>query len=199
MNYLNDCKAKNVYPYKFFNSEPVKEVRIGQKYYLSSREIMATEYLGPKRTAASRASGKINMIKGANGGSEKEKFLEINGLQGELLFAKIFNVYPEEQLEIKPRDSKDDKGDVVYKNLRIDVKTTEFYTGRLTLSDWKHAQNIDALCLFTGMNGEFIFRGFYWAKELVKNENFRCLPGKTKPQYIMEQKNLLSFDQLIAY
>jgi len=122
--------------------------------------------------------------------------MEINGLQGELLYAKMFDLYPGEQLEIRPRDAKDDFGDIVHDGLKIDIKATEYHTGRLTLSHWKQAEHIDALCLFTGKNGRFTFRGFYWAKELAKEENFRCLPGRDKPQYIMEQRNLLSFDAL---
>lgn len=194
--YLADCKAKNVYPYEFFKSEPLGEVRIGQTYTLNEREIRATEILGPKRTQAARAAGKHNMIQAAEGGTDKEKFMEINGLQGELLYAKLYNLYPAEQLEIRPRSVREDAGDIVHDELKIDVKTTEYNTGRLTLSHWKQAEHIDALCLFTGKNGRFVLRGFYSAKELVKDENFRCLPGRDKPQYIMEQKSLLSFEEL---
>jgi len=194
--YLDQCKIAKKYPFDFFGSNPFDSIEVGQEYTLNEREVKATEVLGPKRTQAARASGKVNMIQAASGGSDKEKFMEINGLQGELLYAKMFNLYPGEQLEIRPRASKDDFGDIEHDDLIIDIKTTEYHTGRLTLSHWKQAEHIDALCLFTGKNGRFTFRGFYWAKELAKEENFRCLPGRDKPQYIMDQRNLLSFDAL---
>jgi len=194
--YLEECKAANTYPYNFFQSEPFDSVEVGREYTLNDREIKCTEVLGPKRTAAARASGKTNMIQAAAGGTDKERFMEVNGLQGELLYAKLFNLYPGEQLEIRPRDAKDDRGDITHDGLKIDVKTTEYHTGRLTLSHWKQAEHIDALCLFTGKNGRFTFRGFYGSKELAHDDNFRCLPGRDKPQYIMEQRNLMSFAAL---
>ena len=168
--YLAQCKFDNKYPFDFFKSKPFDSINVGQEYTLNEREIKATEFLGPKRTKAARASGKVNMIQSALGGSDKEKFMEINGLQGELLYAKIFNLYPGEQLEIRPRDAKDDFGDIVHDGLKIDIKSTEYHTGKLTLSHWKQAEHIDALCLFTGKNGTFTFRGFYWSKELTKKE-----------------------------
>lgn len=194
--YLAECKANNTYPYEFFQSEPFDGIGVGGVYTLNEREITCTEKLGPMRTQAARAAGKHNMIQAAEGGTDKEKFMEINGLQGELLYAKMFNLYPTEQLEIRPRSVKEDAGDIVHDGLKIDVKTTEYHTGRLTLSHWKQAEHIDALCLFTGKNGKFTFRGFCWAKELAKDENFKCLPGRDKRQYIMEQKDLLSFETL---
>lgn len=192
INYVNICCEKNIYPYKLFKSTNYDSVEIGKEYELNSTEIAITNLMGPERTKAARKSGKTNMLQCEK---EKEKFIEINGLQGELLYAKLFNLFPKEQLTIRPRKISEDFGDFYHNNLKIDVKTTEYSFGRLTLSSWKAAEHIDGLCLFTGMQGKFTLRGFCLTKDLIKASNFKNLPGRTKKQYIMEQTQLISYEK----
>jgi Family of unknown function (DUF5843) len=212
--YLEEKQASGGYPYDLFSSKMPSEVIIGNVYSLNEREYSIAQTLGPKRTEASRAAGMTNMLQCDR---RKECFVEVNGLAVELLYGKMFNLFPSEQLEVKARKSIDDYGEYSQCGRRIDTKATEYDNGRLTLGNWKAAAHVDLLALFTnfggnldksqfpwsyvwspGHQGEFKFRGFYPAKALARPENMGNLPGIEKQQYIMEQGRLLTMDKAIA-
>ena len=208
IQYQQKCCNENRYPYILFGSEK-PEVVVGRTYSLTAREIEVCEFLGPLRTKASRDAGLKNMLQVP---PQKERFVEVNGIMGEFLYAKLFNFFPKEQFVIQPRKAKDDRGEFTHQGWQTDVKATEHHAGRLTLGHWKAATNIDLLCLFTNYGGryddvtcrylwpeacvgQFKYRGFYPAKALAQPCNYGKMPLPN--QYTVTQDKLLTLEAAI--
>lgn len=121
--------------------------------------------------------------------------LKINheGMMAELAFCKLFNIYPD--INVTPRRSKDDFGDCILHNLRIDVKSTKYHNGKLLVTSWNHS-NVDAFSLMTGENGVYVFRGFAKCEDVVNKKTLIDLGyGKT---YHANQKDLLDYKEFFS-
>lgn len=213
-DYFNDCKAKNLYPYKAMDRlpwnasrEPLKPSK-GCRVQLSGFEIALALRVGPERTKAARAAGAKNMIQDSKPGTEREKFIEQNGIAGELAFAKLFNIFPAGQLLVAARKVKDDDGDHTLEDRIIDVKTTEYPSGRLTLATWKNNDTffdrIHVMSLMTGdirdednrrsgngPRGSYVWHGFLSSRDLAQPQRLGSLPGRDGREYIARQDELL--------
>jgi hypothetical protein len=198
IEYVLRCQLENKYPYWLFESTQPQAVMKGRTYELNEIECRFVRWTAPQRTRAARAAGKVNMIQCAKSGSEKEKEKEIDGLEAELLYGKIFNLFPSEQIVVCPRNSCDDAGDYVHFSKRVDVKQTRYATGRMTLASWKHSLNIDLLSLFTGQDGRYTFRGFCTRGNLCREQNFQRLPGRESFQYILPQASLVELEEILC-
>jgi hypothetical protein len=194
-SFLLMCKVQNKYPFSIFNSIAIDYSKT-KIVKLSNIEVAICRFVGPLRTQAARQQNMTNMIQLAQSGTDSEAFAEINGLCGELVLGKYLNLYPYESLEISPRSIENDAGDYVVNGTTIDVKTTEYSYGRLTLANWKvqkkenYIAKVQLLCLVTGdyrQSSNFIVQGFYPSRLLVAKENLKNLPGRTNKQYIVEQ------------
>lgn len=186
-NKLLQNKEEGTYPYWAFNTKPVE----GNEVELSPVETIICRRVGPMRTKAARDNNLKNM---RQVNQEKEEFIEINGLAGELCYAKKFNLYPKDQLIVESRKSKDDCGDFIHNNCIVDVKTTEYSTGRLTCASWKNKDKVKVFCLFTGdyrKSWVYSFKGWMLSSDLCVAERFGVLPGRKRSQYIAEQKDLV--------
>ncbi len=180
-------KEENVYPFWLFNSKPVE----GNVVTLSPMEQVMCRHVGPMRTQAARENNLTNM---RQVDSEKEQFIEVNGLAAEVAYGKKFNLYPKDQLLVKARRAAEDAGDYLHNDEVVDVKVTEYATGRLTYSNWKKQDIVKVCCLFTGdyrKSWDFTFRGWMRLDDLCVESRLGFLPGRSKQQYIAEQKDLV--------
>jgi hypothetical protein len=199
-NSLLDCKRDNVYPYALMNCvrpetfTPTIDCAIS----LTPIELRLCEIMGPERTYCARKDKRCNMIKSGAGGSSRERFIEINGLCGELSAAKMLNIYPIDQFVLSSRTTKDDCGDLNCRGVVIDIKTTEYGNGKLTLATWKvtdresYLGKIGALVLFTGdyrKSNDFYYRGAITTRSML-NRKPSYLPGTTNEQYVVDQSEL---------
>lgn len=212
-DYWEDCRERGVYPYKAFDLRPWSEEiqplipSKGFKVQLSKFEIASCLMIGPKRTQAARKAGVTNMIQDGKPGSDRERFIEQNGIAGELAFGKLFNVFPASQVSVAARKVKDDDGDFILDGLTVDVKTTEYATGKLTLASWKNNdtffERVQVMTLMTGdirdadnrrdpnlPRGQYVWHGFMSSRDLATGQRFKCLPGRDKREYIAHQDEL---------
>lgn len=212
-DYWEDCRERGVYPYKAFDLKPWGEEIAppvpakGYKVQLCKFEIASCLMIGPKRTQAARKAGVKNMIQDGTPGSERERFIEQNGIAGELAFGKLFNVFPTSQISVAARKVKDDDGDFILDGLTVDVKTTEYPSGKLTLAPWKNNDTffdrVQVMTLMTGdirdaesrrdaslPRGQYVWHGFMSSRDLATGQRFKFLPGRDKQEYIARQDEL---------
>ena len=211
--YWEICREKGHYPYRAMDRQPwFDEIERpvtskGVVVQLSAFEIALALKLGPERTKAARKAGAWNMIQDGKPGSDRERFIEQNGIAGEIAFAKLFNIFPSGQLLIEARKAKDDDGDHVLEDRVIDVKTTEYPYGKLTLAPWKANEDffdrVHVLSLMTGdirsaeerrsgngKRGSYVWHGFISSRDIVNPTRLKPLPGRDKPEYIASQAEL---------
>jgi hypothetical protein len=189
---LLEDKEKNQYPYWLFDSCPCWDNRIE----LVEAEMDLCKTVGINRTKACRSAGLTNMLKD---NPANEEFNEINGIAGELAYAKRYSLYPSGQFETSPRKAALDTGDFLHDGVSVDVKTTRYSTGRLTLSDWKHVEKVDVRCLITGnflRSSNYRIRGFMTTRDMTSPSRYSLLfdnaPGK---QFIANQNELYSMEE----
>lgn len=213
--YVVSCKESDSYPWElmFFEDffKPESE-EIGTIITLNKFEIWTSCHVGPLRTKAARAANMTNMIQAALPGTEHEKFIESNGLAGELSYAKMKDIYPFEQFRIEARTVQEDEGDHTVDGFALDIKTTEWPTGRLTLAPWKahkgYLDQIQVLGLMVGdigtnprkmkckVKGQYEWLGYLTAYDMVNREP-RPLPGRQKPEYLADQTELYDWEEVI--
>jgi hypothetical protein len=129
------------------------------------------------------ASNRENKIKDRKIGPQSAEDTDLEGIAGELIFAKMTNTYPD--LTIEPR-----KGghDLLYKGYKIDVKTTKHSNGRLLAVIEKKPDDADIYFLFVGELPLYTCRGWAWAHDLLKEENITDLGHG--PTYALDQDHL---------
>lgn len=178
-NDMTQCKNDNCFPFILDLGRKIEGLSIP----LSEHEIYVAKMIGPMRTAEARKQNKKNM---RVVDPKKEKFIEYTGIAGELAYAKKFNVYPHETFKVKARSIKEDMGDFIHTmdqtgrkfdhDFCVDVKTTEYETGRLFVADWKikdkqaYLNKIHSFALITGnidTGNVMTFRGFITSKDLI--------------------------------
>jgi len=148
-------------------------------------EVRIARWIGQQRWESNRQAGVTN----AKVGDQGDAFTDQNGFGGELAFCKLFNTYPD--FSIAPRTALYDTGDTWLHGHPIDIKTTEYATGRLLAVPWKTPPTADCLLLFALMTGTlptFTFRGFFAARDLLVPSRLGSLGHG--PTYIAEQSEL---------
>lgn len=114
------------------------------------------------------------------------------GLCGELAFAILIDASYSQFKSIKEVKvgSFKDKGDCVYRELNIDVKTSRYKTANLLVLRHKLIDSeIDAYVLMTGFYGDYTFRG-YITKDQIKKEIEKDNLDLKKDVYWIPQKYL---------
>lgn len=173
IEYLDWAKTSNVYPLKLLSG---KDDSDESSTFLSSLERDVSRMIGPMRTKAARAAGLPNQLVAD---LQHENKMEYLGIAGEIAYGKKFNLYPVETFEIKPRTTKEDKGDYVHnfdREFCIDVKITDRDNGRLLLAPWKitnrneYLNKVHCLALYTGdidKSSELKFRGYLTTSKMI--------------------------------
>ena len=113
--------------------------------------------------------------------------LDVQGFGGEVAFCKAFNLYPDTL--IKARKAVDDRGDVTWSGLCLDVKATKKDDGCLLISSWKKSRYIDGYALMTGTFPAYVYRGMidaeeatqdWWLKDLGRGDTYVVPQSKLK-------------------
>ena len=99
--------------------------------------------------------------------------IDVFGFGGELAFCRIHNVYPD--LYVKARKSTEDRGDVCWSGLCIDVKATKMDGGSLLIAPWKKSRYVDGYALMTGEFPTYEYRGMVRTEEALQDRWLRDL------------------------
>jgi len=131
---------------------------------LNEQEQRIARYIAKERMTINRASNKKTSIIGSQSNEE----VDLEGIAGEIAFCKIFNLYPDFKTNLVNQDS--DEGDCVYKEFKVDVKTTTYKSGKLICGTWKN-DKVDYYALMTGTFPTYEFKGFAKGSVLKTNAN----------------------------
>lgn len=134
------------------------------KVLLNSNEIIIAKELAIRRNKSNRDKGVVNQ----KAGPQSDWQTEIEGVGGEIAFAKALNVYP---------DFKDapDVFDVMVGCISVDVKTTRHKN--LEVATNKPPGSVDVYALVIGVMPEYCVMGWYPSnlvmqeKRLFKHKN----------------------------
>ena len=109
---------------------------------------------------------------------------EVEGVGGELAFAKMCNLYPD--FSVVPG-----KYDFIAHGMTVDVKTTKHKNGRLLVSSTKKISDCDSYVLVVGSMPRYEMIGWAYAPEIINEEHLGELGNG--PVYMMDQSELHSF------
>lgn len=127
---------------------------------LNEAEQRLARWLARERHRRNRTSGVENM----KVSDIPDDVVDLDGMGGELAFAKLFNCFPDTGLDAKP------DADVVLPDGRsVDVKTTRYQTGRLLAVRWK-TRNVDLYALMVGVFPRYRFAGMLPAEKLIHDD-----------------------------
>jgi hypothetical protein len=114
--------------------------------------------------------------------------IELQGLMGELAFAKWAKLYP--NLDVKPQSK---TTDVVYKGWKCDIKVTKHLEGRLivSLTKTKASSDVYILGIISGLSVDFV--GYCLAEQVMQEANIKDL-GQG-PCYCLDKDDLTKFDE----
>lgn len=152
------------------------------KIILTDAECLMLKTLGGMRSLVARSAG----VKDAKMGDQNGLEADIDGLMGEYAFCKWKNIFPD--LVPAPRSG---SCDCVFKNQRIDIKTTRYKTGRL-LATLKNNQDIDIYVLAILEENTVNFVGWAKKEDLRQQKNIKNL-GHGEG-YSLDQNELRSFN-----
>lgn len=130
---------------------------------LNAVEVKLCEYLARMRTKANRDAGVTSIRKA----SESDEFIELQGIGGEVAFAKLFGLMPDLNLSLRSK-GQNDVGDCYSPALGfIDVKTTQKEAGPMNVR--APVRGVSYYALMTGTFPEFTFRGLaHWQAVFVE-------------------------------
>ena len=163
---------------------------IGTIIALSDHELRIARETGELRAEANKRAGTVD----GNVTDYSPPDAHTIGVAGELAFCKLCNIYPDFEVSVR-------RGSADCQRLgeSVDIKSTEYQTGRLLVRPTKRlvGTEVYALMTFKWQTGEpaprwFRFRGFARADDLFTPERLRFF-GRCD-NYVMEQHEL-SLDQ----
>lgn len=155
-----------------------------KKIVLNEAEILIANYIGMARYNNARTLEIVDQ----KVGDQPNAFVDINGMGGELAACRVFNVYPD--LTIVEADKLPGYDFIAKNGAKVDVKTTEYKTGKLlaTLKTEIGAANV--YLLVTGVLPKYTIVGYCAEEKLLDAANIGDL-GKGKG-YMLDQEFLTS-------
>ena len=116
--------------------------------------------------------------------------VSLQGFSGELAFCKMVNIYP----WCLSADINYTGPDCFICGRKIDVKTTKYETGQLIIPPHKINHEAELFVLMIGEKVKFSFRGWIWAKEILREERLKPhllkATGKIHKSYTASQSVL---------
>jgi hypothetical protein len=147
---------------------------------LTDAEQRLAKFIALKRFERNRHDGTIDR----KIGPQSNEFTDLVGIGAEIAFCKIFNVYPDMQIE--KRNSCDA---IICGGVSVDVKTTKYKNGKLLVALWKKERNPpDMYALMVGEMPRFVFVGFIKNNDLFVDN--RIIDLGYGPTYFCEQSDL---------
>jgi len=151
---------------------------------LNEAEQKLALYLAKARYLNARNNGTKDLKVG--GQSNEETDLE--GIAGELVACKFFNVYPDTETNLKDLPKYDL---LTSKGSRVDVKTTKYKNGRLLATLNKKVCEVDIYVLVIGNFPVYDVVGWAKSEELIADQNIMNL-GRGDG-YALSQDQLRAF------
>lgn len=167
----------------------LKDVALGTEVTLTDSEIKIVTWIGNARNFYQQQKNVQNLKRSDQSDAE----IHILGAAGELAFCKLHNVFLDMMVR-KPQDDWIRDHDVIFRDKKVDVKTTPKTTGDLLVPPFKRDKDVDAFSLMVGTLPTFIFKGFSTLKEIFQEQNL-CNLGKG-PTYKIPQSALKLFSML---
>lgn len=118
--------------------------------------------------------------------------IDLRGVSGELAVCKKYNVYPD--FVIGPHYS---GYDLVYNNLRIDVKTTKYKHGYLQAKLKKKASDCDVFILVQDSSPHFNLEGWTSSVDFLTQDNIKNTGWGDK--FTLQADQLRPMDELEQY
>jgi hypothetical protein len=163
----------------------INKIKIGQTVSLSYAERKLAHFLAKHRNGNNRHFNVVNLKISA----ESAATVDLEGMCGEIGFCKLFNVYPDMDVDRMPPHPLHDC--ILSNGMRVDVKTTKYENGKL-LVDARKGKKTDGVDLYALMVGSFpgpyTFRGFIAKEKLIKPEKIGLMCGYKS--YMAEQWEL---------
>ena len=142
------------------------EPTIDSSVTLTAGEVRLGRFVARERRESNRFAGFPDRTHSRDMSSYE---VDLVGVFGEMAFCKLFNIYWDGNGE--PRLSVDDDGDCTIRaygfDLRCDVKTTEWETGRLLLPRYTDKPAIKIYGLMTCTFPTLVYRGLMLSEDLV--------------------------------
>jgi len=142
---------------------------IGSKILLTKEEQKICEYIGQSRYLVNREKG----VTDKKIGNKDNKSMDDDGFGGEFAFCKLFNVMPDFSVKVT-QTNKNDYDALLFNCISVDVKTTDFITGRLLTPLWK-IDEVDCYALMIGEMPCYTFKGFMLGEDLKKENRLKDL------------------------
>lgn len=151
-----------------------------KKITLTNGEMMACRLIGNMRTMSNRAFNVSDTQVGKQEAWETDEW----GVAGEYAFCKMHNIFFD--CSMTPRSG---SYDCVYKDWRVDVKTTILPHGQL-IAQTKINRDVDVFVLAILDGNEVTFPGFCTAADFYQEENITTLGNYDKKAYVVPQSKL---------
>ena len=162
---------------------------INSEIVLSLHEQKICEYIAKKRYEINRQ----NNVENKKIGDQDDDFTDTNGFGGEFAFCKLFNVMPDFIVKVT-QSNKNDYDAIIYNSIKVDVKTTKYYSGKLLVAKWK-VDEVDVYALMVGEMPKYIFKGFILREELIKDTRLEQM--KNGLSYVARQYELKEIQELL--
>lgn len=116
-----------------------------------------------------RKAGRLNQ----KGGPQSDARTELQGVAGEIAFAKYSNCFP---------DMKEEPGkyDLLWAYDTVDVKTTHYENGHLEVAITKQKGDVDIYALMVGEFPSYRYAGYAYADEVMVDGNIHEYPNGGK-------------------
>jgi len=134
------------------------------KITLNVAEQKLAKYLARSRYENARSTGKPDGKVGAQTNEE----VDLEGISGEMVVCRMFNVYPDTDTDLVDLPKYDLK---TAKGSRVDVKTTRYSSGMMLATLKKRAEDCDIYVLVIGSFPSYRIVGWCKAVELLQKEN----------------------------
>ena len=145
---------------------------------LNKGEIAIAKWLAKKRDESNRANGVVDQ----KVGDQSAEFTDLNGVGSEMVFCKLFNLYPDFDLVPGKHDA------VTRKGATVDVKSTKYRNGKLLAVTSKDLNASDVYVLVTGEFPAYRIVGYADSSVLLNEDKLTDLGHG--PTYAMEQSEL---------
>jgi len=151
---------------------------------LNENEQRLARQLAKERSTKNRKAGNSNRKRGP----QSDEATELDGVGGEIAFAKALNLYP---------DLKDYPGkhDMIIAGKTVDVKTTRYPFGHLEVSTDKTPGEVDIYALVTGEMPDYYIVGWMCGDRLMKKKRLYTHRSGSKV-YRASQDELQKFEVL---
>lgn len=157
------------------------------KVTLNNIEQRLAHSIAKERYNNNRKAGVVDVKVGKQSNEE----VDLYGMAGEIVVANVLNLYPD--FTTQPRSGGYDL--LMHDGRRIDVKTTQYVTGRLITTMKKTGEDVDIYILVIGTFPNFEVKGWATSEEMHDKSNIKDLGYG--PTYVIEQDDLHDIGELL--